>query len=193
MTQKYSSEDSKSKKPSRRVTLESLSDRIPAITEEAVGFYKQNCMVCFFINGHGSGVNLPVSYNGSFTTFEISWTGDITDQLLGAYREKTRATDFAACAIALISVRELTEFTAIEQSCIGTTIDYYLIRQRQESNLIFNHAARLEVSGILTENEDNTVDARIKEKTRRLRREGDLQDFIAVVEFGKPWSKMVET
>jgi hypothetical protein len=149
-------------------------------------------MVCFYNNGHSSGVNLSVTYNGSLTNFEIFWTDEVTEQLLKVYSDPNQATEKAAVAIALISVRELTEFTAIEQSCIGTTIDYYLTRQRQENNLIFNHAARLEVSGILTENEDNTVEGRIREKTRRLRRDGDLRDFIAVVEFSKPWSKMVE-
>ena len=175
----------------QKLMLESLSERIPVIPEEAVGFYKQNCMVCFHQNGHKSGVSLTVSYNSFNLVFEIYWTGDITEQLLRAYREITRSTDFAACAIALILVRELTEFTAIEQSCIGTTIDYYLIPQRQESNLLFNHAARLEVSGILAENEDNTVEDRIKQKIHRLKPEGDLPDLIAVVEFSKPWSKMV--
>jgi hypothetical protein len=176
----------------RKVTLESLSDRIPVIPEEAVGFYKHNCMVCFQLQGHQSGVILKVLYKSTTTAFEIAWAGEITEQLLRAYRETTRATDFAACTIALILVRELTEFTAVEQSCIGTTIDYYLIPQRQNDDLIFNHAARLEVSGILAENEDNRVDDRIKQKVRRLKPEGDLPDFIAVVEFSKPWSKMVE-
>ncbi len=175
----------------QKLTLESLGERIPVIPEEAVGFYKQNCMVCFHQNGHESGVSLTVNYNSFNLVFEICWTGEVTGQLLRAYRETTRSTDYAACAIALILVREVTEFTAIEQSCIGTTIDYYLIPQRQESNLIFNHAARLEVSGILTENEDNTVEERIKQKIRRLKPVGDLPDLIAVVEFSKPWSKMV--
>lgn len=176
----------------RKVTLESLSDRIPVIPGEAVGFYKQNCMVCFHLQSHKSGVILQAIYKGKATLFEVEWTGDVTDQILGAYRELTRATDFAACALALILVRELTEFTAIEQSCLGTTIDYHLALQREENDLIFNRCARLEVSGILSENEGNTVDDRIRQKAKRLKPEGNLPDLIAVVEFSKPWSKMVE-
>jgi hypothetical protein len=177
----------------QKLALESLSKRIPVIPDEAVGFYKQNCMVCFHRNGHKSGVRLTVGYNGDDFVFQIFWAGDVTDQLLNAYKEPNRCTDFAACAIALILVRELTEFTAIEQSCIGTTIDYYLTHQHQESDLIFNHAARLEVSGILTENPDNTVEDRINRKIHRLKSENDLPNLIAVVEFSRPWSKMVKT
>lgn len=175
----------------QKLMLESLSESIPVIPEEAAGFYKQNCMVCFHQNGHKSGVNLTVSYNSITVVFEICWTGDITEQILRSYRDTISSTNFAACAIALILVRELTEYTAIEQACIGTTIDYYLIPQSQESDLIFNHAARLEVSGILIENEDNTVEGRIKQKIRRLKTERELPDLIAVVEFSKPWSKVV--
>jgi hypothetical protein len=171
------------------ISIESLRDRIPAIPEEAVGFYKQNCMVCFHHNGHESGMSLTVNYNGTNSVFEIYWEGNITEQLLRAYRDTNRATDFAACTIALILVRELTSYTAIEQASIGTTIDYYLILQKHDDDLIFNHAARLEVSGILTENEYNTIDDRIRRKKRRLRPEGELPDLIAVVEFGMPFSK----
>lgn len=58
--------------------------------------------------------------------------------------------------------------------------------------MIFNNAARLEVSGILEENKGNTVEGRIKKKINRLKPEGELSDFIIVVEFSKPWTKMVE-
>ena len=75
---------------------------------------------------------------------------------------------------------------------IPDIIDYYLVKQNQGDDLIFNHAARLEVSGILTENEDNTVENRIRQKIRRLKPENDLPCLIVVVEFGRPWSKMVE-
>lgn len=176
----------------RSFWLESLAERTKVILPEAVGFYKQNCMVCFHRNGYTSGVSIAVHYNGSVTHFHIFWDGEVTDQMLKAYTELTRATDMAACAIALVLISELTQFIAVEQSAIGTTIDYYLATHPVADDLIFNHTARLEVSGILTENEGNTVDGRIREKTNRLVSEGDLRDFIAVVEFSKPWSKMVE-
>jgi hypothetical protein len=177
---------------SRKIELESLNKGIPAIPQEAVGFYKQNCMICLDLNGHRSGVELVTEYANAVQLFEICWQGDVTPELHRAYREKTRATDFAACTIALILVRELTEFTAVEQSSIGTTIDYYLAIQETDDLLIFNHTARLEVSGILEEKPENTIDNRIRQKLNRLKSESDLPDFIAVVEFNAPKSKIVK-
>jgi hypothetical protein len=190
MKKKY--EYSVSTSVTRTIALETLSAQIPAITDEAVGFYKENCMVCFHHNGHESGVALVVNYNDSVVGFRVQWTGTVTDRMLRAYRETTRATDMAACAIALILVRELTEYTVVEQACIGTTIDYYLATQAIDTDLIFNHTARLEVSGILKETEKNTIEGRIKDRIDRLKPEGNLPDLITVVEFSKPWSIMVE-
>ncbi len=176
----------------RKFSLESLADGIPVITQQALGFYKENCMVCFHRNGHRSGVGLRVRYEDYDRLYEVYWSGDATEQLLRNYSRVPRVTEDAACAIALLLVRELTEFTGVEMSSLGTTIDYYLAPQNQDKDLIFNRTARLEATGILEENEQNTVESRIKQKLRRLKPERDLPTFIVVVEFSKPWSKMVE-
>ncbi|MEW6351190.1 MAG: hypothetical protein AB1646_19200 [Thermodesulfobacteriota bacterium] len=134
---------------------------------------------------------MTVVHEGKNSDFQISWTGDITEQLIKAHQDEKQTTEFGALAVALLLVRELTEYTAVEQASIGTTIDYYLRRQGADEDLIFNHSARLEVSGILRETEQNTVEGRIKQKLKRLKRERDLFDFIVVVEFSRPWTKMV--
>ncbi len=175
----------------QRITLESLSEGIPAILAPDAFFYIHKCMVCFHKVGHRSGVVMTVVHEGKNSDFEIAWTGDITEQLIKAHQDEKQATEFGALAIAVILVRELTEYTAVEQSIIGTTTDYYLGRQGVDEDLIFNRVARLEVSGILRETDQNTVQDRIKQKTRRLKHERDLPDFIVVVEFSRPWTKMV--
>ena len=170
--------------------LESLASEIPAVPEEAVGFYKQNCMVCLGNQNHQSGVELKVLHSDSHDIFAICWEGDVTDELRRAYADLVRATDNAACAIALLIIREITDMTAIEQAIRGTTVDYYLSHRQQSDELIFNRAARLEVSGILHENESNTINARISERKNRLK--PGLPTYIIVVEFSNPISKVVE-
>lgn len=59
-----------------------------------------------------------------------------------------------------------------------------------EDHLLFNHAGRLEVSGILTEIGSNTVEARIREKQNRLIA-STLPTIVAVIEFGDPKSQLV--
>jgi tRNA U34 5-carboxymethylaminomethyl modifying enzyme MnmG/GidA len=175
-----------------KLDIESLADGIPVIDEEAVGFYKLNCMACFQSLDHASGVKLKVEYENVKKTFEVCWSGEMTSQQKRNYADLNRATDHAACAIALLLIRELTELTAIEQARIGTSVDYYLILKTQDKNLIVNQAAaRLEISGILCQNENNSVDKRIREKLKRLKPD-NLPAFIIIVEFSKPWVKIIK-
>lgn len=182
----------------KKLALESLGQRAKAVTPAAVPFYKEQCMVCFHKNGHRSGVNLHVSYEDSDDAFQIVWSGDVTDRMLNyAYVDKKKCIDFGACAIALLLVPELTSYQVERASdANGSGIDYYLGLQGQDDDLIFNHAARLEVSGILQENKNNTVQQRVNEKKKRLSESSSISDFtptyIIIVEFSRPWSKVVQ-
>lgn len=158
---------------------------------EAVGFYKHNCMICLNYNNYRTNVLMSVNHKRKDRDACIVWDGEVTEILKKQYGDLVKATDHAACAIALLLLRELTDYTGIEQSSIGTTIDYYLAPQNQDDTLIFNHAARLEVSGILQESKDNTVNDRINSKIRRLKRGDDLPTIIIVVEFSNPRSRVV--
>ena len=173
------------------ISLDTLGSGIPVIPEEAAAFYKQNCMVCFNICGHKSGVILATVYDDQNLKIEICWDGQVTDELRRAYKDLQKATEFASCALALLLVRELTNYVTIEQSVRGTTIDYYLVPKGHDSHFFFNYAARLEVSGILRENPKNSLEKRIAQKVKRLRKEEGLEDLIIVVEFSQPWSKIV--
>jgi hypothetical protein len=174
----------------KSLNLRSLGDGIPVIPIEAIGFYQQNCMICFDSQQHRSGVTLTVHHKASSDTFfQVLWDGDVTDDLRRAYRDLVKATEIAACAIALLIIRENTDFSAFEQAARGTTIDYYLCYKKSDE-LIFNYAARLEVSGILKEDASNTVGNRLKEKLKRLK--PGLPCFIIVVEFSAPKSLVVE-
>jgi hypothetical protein len=177
----------------KNLAIESLSD-VSDIDPEAVGFYKHNCMICFDQNRHYSGIEMDVYHNQTCDIFTINWQGEVTEKLRKMHRDQNKLVDFGACAIALLLVPEITKFKVTEQSAIGTTIDYYLTPQIEDDTLIFNHAARLEVSGILKENEKNTIDKRVKDKIKRLKPHpaGELPTFIIVVEFSKPCTKMIE-
>jgi len=175
----------------KELVLESLATGIPAITDEMVGFYMQNCMVCFHLNGHKSGVRLRVKHGDENDHHRVLWSGEVTEEVLRAIAEPIQATNHGACAIALLLVRELTEFTAVEQAAIGTTIDYHIALKGRSDDLLFNDTARLEVSGILKENPSNSVEQRLKRKIKRLKPKEGPPALIVIVEFSEPWSTVV--
>ncbi len=178
-----------------KISLDTLgAPQIPAIDQESAGFYRIKCMVCFDENGHGSGVPMLVSCGDeSAVTYRIEWNGNLTNQHRKNHKQP-QATEYAACGIALLLVPEVTEYTAVEMSAIGTTVDYYLKKpERADDLLIFNDSARLEVSGILREPSSGAVARRVKEKMDRLKPDpnGSMLTFIVVVEFSRPFCRVV--
>jgi hypothetical protein len=174
----------------KTISLDSLSENVPVVPEEAVGFYKQNCMVCFDSQSHASGIGMAVEHPTSVTSFRIVWEGAVTDQMRRAYADMTKATEYAACAVSLLIIPEITEYTAFEQAIRGTTIDYYLCSKKREDKLIFNRSARMEATGILCENSTNSIEKRLAEKRNRLSL--GLPTYIVAVEFSTPKSKVVK-
>lgn len=174
------------------LTLGSL-EQVPVVRRTAP-FYQEKCMVCFDSQGHGSGVTLNVIFKDSNSVFRIYWSGEVTEQMRMSHADLQEAVEFAACAVTFLLVPELTGLTTIRQAAKGTTFDYYLAPSDKEDLLIFNDAACLEISGILVENDNNSVESRIRGKLKRLKQDPSdaLPTFISVVEFSQPWSKVVE-
>ena len=178
----------------KELILDTLGEGIPVIDNELAGMMKKSAMVCLNHHQHQSGVQLYVEPEKiGFCT--LHWTGHVTIEMLRQYAgttaklrnyaPTTRTIDDATCAIALLFIRDNTEYTAFEKATIGTTVDYYLRNQATDSDLIFNNTARLEISGILQTTPTNTMQGRLRQKQRRLVDEG-LQTFIVIVEFSQP-------
>jgi hypothetical protein len=112
-----------------------------------------------------------------------------------SHADLVQASEFGACAIAFLVVREILDLVPVEQAERGTHVDFYLapeaVGESKDETLIFNQKARLEVSGLLKESGSNTVDGRTKAKLDRLQADG-LPTLIAIVEFGAPCSKITK-
>jgi len=184
----------------KELILDTLGEGIPVIDHELAGMMTKSAIVCLNHHQHQSGVQLHVEPE-KIGLCSLHWTGEVTIEMRRQYAGTTAksrnyepitsTTDDAACAIALLFIRDKTEYTAFEKAAIGTTIDYYLINQVTDSDLIFNDTitARLEVSGILKATPKNSVQARLKQKQNRLLDEG-LPTFIVIVEFSQPFLLM---
>ena len=139
--------------------------------------------VCLEENHHASGVLLSVD-GMSKETFELSWA-----QLHAAHRttyaDLQEATEWGACGVALLLVRQLTGLTTIERSAKGGGFDWW-IGTSDPTGLPFQGMSRLEVSGILRGHADS-VETRLKQKIRQTDPSDSLGPaVIAIVEFGQP-------
>lgn len=179
------------------IDIESLQDGIPFITKGWFELYKEKCLVVFSNQNHSSGVKMSVNFGNTKDTASILWNEKLNQQLIDSHSDSNKTTDDAACAIALLLIREYTDYTAYKTSdASGERIDYYLKKKGydQDETLIFNNSAYLEVSGIREENEKNTINNRLKQKTNRAKNStisfNDDPVFVCIVEFCKPSSVM---
>jgi hypothetical protein len=113
-----------------------------------------------------------------------------SDQVRREWGDPQEATENGAVGIAILLIDALTDYHIVHRSYKNTGIDYWL---GQKQDRLFQHAARLEVSGI-RRGDSGHVDARVNTKlkqTERSNRSG-LPVFVVVVEFGAPVAVVVK-
>ncbi|MGB0388923.1 MAG: hypothetical protein ACPGWR_29225 [Ardenticatenaceae bacterium] len=176
------------------LVLEKLVDEqgvIPALIPPLGEMMVQACAICFDNQGHSSGVEMEVIGDYSITC-KVHWQSVVSERMRRSWEDK-RATELAACGIAILLIYELTQFTPIEISRIGTGFDYWLGSKDDVETFPFQeYKARLEVSGI-RKGTDSDIERRVKVKVKQTKTSDhlNLPAYVVVVEFSKPQTKMV--
>ncbi len=106
-------------------------------------------------------------------------------QTSDTYADAEVATEYGAIAVALLTVKAVTDYSVVRRSMKGTGFDYWLSRAGAPP---YRHDARLEISGLRAA-DARRLQARIRQKARQTdRSDGVLPALIAVVEFSHPLS-----
>jgi hypothetical protein len=105
------------------------------------------------------------------------------------YNDLEEATEWGACALALLVMRALTGYDVVECSRRGTGFDYWL---GTGNSAPFPHMSKLEVSGI-RHGDTAMIAARMSSKRRQTETAvGQEPVFIVVVEFSEPRAQVEE-
>jgi len=141
------------------------------------------CAVCLEEQGHTPGVVMEVRGLADAES-RVLWKSPAPGTS-DTYADDEVATEHGAIAIALLTVRAMTDYTVVRRSMKGTGFDYWLSRV---GALPYRHDARLEISGLRAA-DARRLQARIRQKARQTdRSDGTLPALIAVVEFSHPIS-----
>jgi hypothetical protein len=167
-------------------TLEELKDTITLFSVTQAGFWSENSIVALEHNNHTSGCVLKVG--GDHTEdIELQWSTKISKS---GYKEEKKFIEKSAEAISFFLCRRFTDFNVIEEAIIGTGFDYWLGYDAEHklydpSNFM---TARLEISGINFETPTNTVESRVKVKTKQTAATDGmlLPAYISVIEHSTP-------
>lgn len=164
--------------------IHDILDGFQGITPAKAQFLHESCVVCLHRNSHTSPKTMGVD-GISKDPLDLRWTTQVTDQIERSCGDQEEATEHGAeCIAALMAIR-LTDYTIVRRSRKGTGVDYWL---GYKNDLLFQDAARLEVSGIFRGGDDK-IAVRVKQKlaqTDQSYGQGALPAYACVVEFGKP-------
>jgi hypothetical protein len=178
------------KRLSLSLNLEQLRDNLDYLVASMSAYMCDCLVVCLSEENQKSGLILKVETDDKEQTFRIEWTTEITPHLIGATRDEERTTEWAAMGLALLLVRELTDYPYICTSHKKTGIDFFLSKSATE----MNRDARLEISGIRKESLTNTIKRRLVIKKRQTEPSDALNMpvFISITEFSQPKSVFVK-
>jgi hypothetical protein len=170
----------------RALHLLSLAEGALGVTPAFGLFMAEAASVCFAERGHRSPVKLQVE--GDLSAVFGVQVLEVTRQMRNAHHDQDEATEYGACAVAALILRDLMGLTVLRRSKKGTGFDYWLA---PETSPLFRNASRLEVSGIRRGGE-REIRARVRAKERQLAQsDASLPIYIAVVEFGSPRVRVV--
>lgn len=173
--------------------LDKLKEII-ALPKGKAAMYTEACVWCMDKNGHNNGVDVNVQFEKKNKKYKIRWPdSDIDIHKIRQHYNIDDALPFGAEAIAFFVCIANTDYDCLHRAIKKTGIDYWLGFKNTNPNLPFHNSGRLEVSGILSENDNNTIDRRIKEKLTQASQseKTSLPVYIVVVAFDKPYAKMV--
>ena len=148
-------------------------------------YFAEAASYCLHVNQHSNPVRLCLSGDVDAVA-TLTWTS-VGESHGRTHADLQDAAEYGACAIAIVAAVHITGMSGVERSVKGTGIDFWLIRDSDERGL-FQRSARLEASGILKQNNQNTVAARVKQKLAQTKRtdKSCLPAYVVVVEFGQP-------
>ncbi len=179
----------------KKLDLDELKTGIPVVSKKIGAFLAEAAAICLHLNGYKSGVQLKVEGEIEETVV-VEWNDKITDDVLNSWNDVKEATEFGATALAILMLLKYSDFTHVIRAYQGTGIDYWLgIGEYTIGNFPKdNIKGRLEISGILKESKNNTLNMRISQKIKQAKKTDDTQlpVYIVVVEFSQPKAKIIK-
>jgi hypothetical protein len=170
--------------------IHEITSGFPGLTVRSGEHLYEACIVCLTRQNHSYKDTKFTIYGDANIDYTLTWEDICDDQLERTWSDQIYATEHGAVCLAILLALKLTKFTVIEKSARQNGFDYWL---GEKSDGLFQHKARLEVSGIFTGNQQE-VNTRYKVKIKQTDQSDglNLPAYIGIVEFSNPIAKFGE-
>ena len=180
----------------RLLHLNKLKEGLPVLSKNRGANMAEAIAFCLTMQGFKSGVTLKIE--GDYKEeFQLIWTDIIDEDVIKSWQDWKEATEEGAMGLSILVLMEITNYNYFERSHQTTGYDFWLdiIKEEDWRNTKRKKLAKLEISGIWKETKSNTVNMRISQKLKQVKRvtlDENLPIFIAVIEFGTPKAKIIK-
>lgn len=165
--------------------LNKLKGGIMGLNPVICTYFMQACAECLDHHGHAEDISFSKT-NDPEIGYNLKWSKNPEDVKRGL-KDTQEITEWGATAIALLIAEQESGYTIAERSAKGTGFDWWLGEDVDDLS-IFQKKARLEISGILAENKNNTIEKRVREKIAqtKISINTGLKAHISVTDFKSP-------
>lgn len=172
------------------LSFDFLANGEAGLTPAYGSFLAEAASHCLHLRDHSNPVRLLITGDERFSRM-FRW-GLVAQGHRSTYGDLQEATEYGAYGIAIVVAMHVTGMRYVERSARGTGIDLWLNNDPDKRNL-FQHAARLEVSGIF-DGDESKVASRLKTKLIQTKRSDTtlLCAYVVIVEFGLPQTRLAK-
>lgn len=165
--------------------LEKLKNGVMGLSPTICTHFMHACAECLDHHGHADEISFSKT-NDPETSYNLMWSKN-PEEVKRGLKDMQEVTEWGATAIALLMAEQESECSIAERSAKGTGIDWWLGEDDDDYG-IFQKKARLEISGILAENKNNTIEKRVKEKIAQTKVSNNtgLKAHISITDFKSP-------
>lgn len=163
--------------------LDNIKSGHSGITATEGAVLVENAVVAMHKAQHKSPLSMTLSGMNT-QPCNIEWNTNVSEQMLRTHADEEVNTERAAVCMSVLLTKELTGLTILQRSCKGTGFDYWL----SDNDTSYFPKAILEVSGIASETQGNTLSRRIEVKKQQIEKSKDLglPGYISIIEFSTP-------
>lgn len=175
--------------------LDKLNLALPYMRKSLLDYIYDAAVFLLHYHRHFTGLQCEVrSQDEDTDSATLVWTRQYTQRLKNTFGGTDYAVEFAAEGIACLTIQAFTKFTVIERSLRNDGVDFWLGESRDEDDLVFRRAARMESKGITEARYPSDIKSTLDRGIEQSKQSDDtrLPAFIIVTEFSKPVVIMVQ-
>ena len=175
--------------------LDDLTTDIPALTASLAIYMQEAVVMCMNPHNHVPGVVCAVrDLDDELAIVRIQWKMSYSEQIRRAFGNARNAAEKAGEALAILTVTAFTDYTVVERAQIGDGFDFWLSRNDDNHDYLFQQTIGLECKGLSNATYSSEIVAAVQRGIKQIKEStnANYPALVLATEFSQPVVYMVQ-